>query len=532
MAGEANPDAISVRIEHRAMTRAKTQRDHDLRRGPQPGYVDLSLTEHNDVLVEPMTPAALRRVCEERRAQRPTRRAMRSDAAVATCGIITFGTRAGQLVGGHDRHAQAHAFRAVAEAVAARLDTTLTGLVVHRDETAIHAHFQLPAYDRRGVPLSKATRPAILSELQDVAAEAVQRHFPEVERGTRYGERIAAGASYADTVHRSVAELHRDLPRDLEAARAKLEKNERLALKAQAKAQTAETRAEKAEKAARNAETYLRRAETAREEVARLEARLDELRAREEAAATKEADLARREKELAREAEWTARAMGNLRVAVDHAMSGRHLEEITAEDMADRPEQFATLRKAAPEGRPTWGFRAEFWALCFSDSGDPAPLPKAVREAGQRAFAKVAAFARERLGLFEATKDQALRAAESAAERRLITARGEQAAAEEAASAARSEAARVRREAEDRAADVARREQRLDQRAGRELPDRERFFEDGFARLTTALRKVLAPDDLARTKRAYADELRKREERHRREQRPPRPEPPTSSYSP
>ncbi len=244
MAGEANPDAISVRIEHRAMTRAKAQRDHDLRRGPQPSYVDLDLTEHNDVLVEPVTPAALRGICEERRAQRPTRRAMRSDAAVATCGIITFGTKAGQLVGGHDRHTPAHAFRAVAEAVATRLDTTLTGLVVHRDETAIHAHFQLPAYDRRGVPLSKATRPAILSELQDVAAEAVQRCFPEVERGTRYGERIAAGASYADTVHRTVAELHRDLPRDLEAARVKLEKNERPARAAQTKAEAAETRGE------------------------------------------------------------------------------------------------------------------------------------------------------------------------------------------------------------------------------------------------------------------------------------------------
>ena len=298
----------------------------------------------------------------------------------------------------------------------------------------------------------------------------------------------------------------------------------------------------------------------AREVEARSTTRVEELRAREKAAAAKEADLARREKELAREAEWTARAMGNLGVVVDQAMSGRHLEEITPEDMADRPEKFAMLRKVAPEGRPTWGFRAEFWALNFSDSGDPAPLPQAVRKEGQGAFAKLAEFARERLGLLEATKAQALAAAapeieaarrtardeglreaarlvrdaESAAEGHLASARSRAAEIENGASATLSEAQRAHRETVAREAEVSKREDRLDQRSTSEVSDRERFFEHGFTALVAVLRKALTPDGFARVEQAYLGEVRERHERRRRERREEQPAPSafTSSYRP
>ena len=302
----------------------------------------------------------------------------------------------------------------------------------------------------------------------------------------------------------------------------------------------------------------------AREQEALSTTRVEELRAREKAAAAKEADLARREKELAREAEWTARAMGNLGVVVDQAMSGRHLEEITPEDMADRPEKFAMLRKVAPEGRPTWGFRAEFWALNFSDSGDPAPLPQAVRKEGQGAFAKMAEFARERLGLLEATKAQALaaaapeieaarrmardeglhearaeaervvRAAESAAEGHLASARSRAAEIEKGASATLSEAQRAHREAVAREVEVSKREDRLDQRSTSEVNDRERFFEHGFTALVAVLRKALTPDGFARVEQAYQGETRERHERRQRERREEQPAPSafTSSYRP
>ena len=302
----------------------------------------------------------------------------------------------------------------------------------------------------------------------------------------------------------------------------------------------------------------------AREQEALSTTRVEELRAREKATAAKEADLARREKELAKEVEWTTRVMGNVRVAVDQAMSGRHLEEIAAEDMAAEPKKFAALRKAAPGGRVTRGFQAEFWAFNFSDSGTPAPVPQAVREAGRKVFACVAEFARERLKLFEATKAQALaaavpeieaarrtardeglrearaeaervvRAAKSAAEGHLASARSRAAEIEKGASATLSEAQRAHREAVAREVEVSKREDRLDQRSTSEVSDRERFFEHGFTALVAVLRKALTPDGFAKVEQAYQGETRERHERRQRERREEQPAPSafTSSYRP
>ena len=79
------------------------------------------------------------------------------------------------------------------------------------------------------------------------------------------------------------------------------------------------------------------------------------LRAQEEALAAREAALERREVDIARQAEWLERGAGNLQVAMRMAVSGRHNREIVASDMADDPEKFETLRRSAPDGRPTWG---------------------------------------------------------------------------------------------------------------------------------------------------------------------------------
>jgi predicted nucleic acid-binding Zn-ribbon protein len=354
-AGEANPHAISVRIEHRSMTRAKAQRDHDLRRGVQPRYVQAELSQYNDTLIEPQTPSELRQTCEERRSLRVTRRAMKVDAAVATCGIITFGKQASRLVGSHDRHTHARLFRAVAEALAERLNTTLTGLVVHRDETAIHAHFQLPAYNRAGTPLSKATRPAILSELQDVAARAAQTVFPEIERGTRYGDRLAAGATFADVVHRSVAELHQDLPRELEAARKAVARDVEVAKQARASASASEAQAYAARKDAHDAKTEAHRI---KDTLAELQA---SLQAAEEQLATNEAREGKARAKAEREEARAERAAKDAKTAATYARRASkaraEVERLTAEleaaakrlTEADRAQATAQTAQAAAE---------------------------------------------------------------------------------------------------------------------------------------------------------------------------------------
>ena len=51
----SNPNAVSVRIEPKAMSKAKFQRRHDLRIGKQPAYVDGDRTHLNRDLI-PLRP--------------------------------------------------------------------------------------------------------------------------------------------------------------------------------------------------------------------------------------------------------------------------------------------------------------------------------------------------------------------------------------------------------------------------------------------------------------------------------------------
>ena len=515
----ANPRAAQVRIRSASATRVGGQRAHDLRIGPQPDYVDHDRFHLNRVLIEPRTGTALRRESECRRALRNTRRAMKSNAGIAVTGIVTFGHEAQAIFEHLSLDAQDAAYRELTEAVAARLDTDLTGLVVHADESAPHAHFQLTGYDRQGRPISDQAKRGVLRDLQDITAEVMGRHAPGIERGHSKVGRLKAGAKPAEVVNLSVAELHDRLPADLaiarartteevarlnaqaQAAREKLAKNESLAERAALKAQGEGTRAEKA---ARNAETYERRAQVAREALYDLEGRLDILQhdlsaqrvaltARETALDRKEAklndravELDRQEARQEREAEWTAHAMGNLTVALDRAISGRHDVEITPEDMANEPEQFAILRDAAPDKRPTWGFRAAFWTHNRSNDGKPGPLPQTIRTASETAFAKIAAFSRERAALFEKTVEAAKRAAEA----RLDALRTQEAEIKREVSAARSVAQKGRRDVIARSQDLARREARLDDLAAGRLPERDRPFEHAFADLTRAIRET------------------------------------------
>lgn len=240
-----NPRAASVRIAATTARGHGGQRKHDLRIGAQPAYVDDDRSPLNRILIKPPTPAVMRQIAEQRRSTRDTQRAMKSNSAVATSGIITFGSEAAQMFEDLPAKEQDQAFRLLSRAIASRLRTSLHGLVIHCDEATIHAHFTLSAYNRDGIPLSKSTRPAVLSELQDLTAKVMQRFCPQVERGTRYGDRLKAGADFADVVHKSVKELHRDLPADLEAKRAEQRRLEEALTLAQGRVDEMQARVDK-----------------------------------------------------------------------------------------------------------------------------------------------------------------------------------------------------------------------------------------------------------------------------------------------
>lgn len=216
--------AISVRIEHRPIGRAKAARYHDLRLGHVPGYVDQERMPENSIILDPVRPAALRRVCLANRANRPTQRAMKKDAAIASCFIITFGKAAQPIFEALPPSRQDAAYKAVADAVATLLGSEVTGLVAHRDETAPHAHGQMPAVRSDGRPLSKVLTPSMAKQVQDVAAQAIADFAPQIVRGKPKAQRIADGEPRSKTVHRSVQQLHSDLPEEISKKAAEIEK--------------------------------------------------------------------------------------------------------------------------------------------------------------------------------------------------------------------------------------------------------------------------------------------------------------------
>lgn len=278
-ASKGNPRAISVRVEHYARDKAARQRRHDMRDGPQPKYIQAELKSENSVIIEPPSAADFSSICQGRRTEK--KRAMRSNAAVLTSSIITFGSEAQAWVKDLSKPDRDAMFQAVAEAVAKHLGADLSGLISHGDESAPHAHGYSPATRSDGKPLSKVITRAIASELQDIAAAAARPWLPMIERGNRKRDRLEAGASYADTVHRSVRQLHQELPADLEMkrleveaeglrldeVRSALEKNQRLFEKARADLTRYQDDAAKAEKIAKRLATYQSRAEKAQVEI-------------------------------------------------------------------------------------------------------------------------------------------------------------------------------------------------------------------------------------------------------------------------
>ncbi|MDT0684516.1 plasmid recombination protein [Roseicyclus sp. F158] len=224
---DGNPRAVSVRLESRNMSKAKGTRRHDFRIGKLPNYVNKDRVDLNCTLM-PMRPLPeIQKENAELRKKAGRQRAMKSNAAVITSGIITFGREAARMFETLPPDRQDDAFRNLAKAIAAQLDTSLESLVVHLDESTIHAHFTLRSYTTAGLALSEAAKRGTMARLQDLAAEIMQQYEPGIERGHRKWDRIEAGADYPDTLHRSVRELHQDLPAELEVLRRQRDEQQR-----------------------------------------------------------------------------------------------------------------------------------------------------------------------------------------------------------------------------------------------------------------------------------------------------------------
>lgn len=262
---ESNPRAISVRLKHYTKARAKFQIDHDFRRGPQPTYVDAERSHLNSNFGGEMSVSDYAALMLERREMtNPQRAADMTRAAVMTAGIVTFGHDAQRWVEALPKAEQDAMLQAVAEAIAEALENDVRGVGIHRDESAIHAHFEMPARRADGRLMSEVLSPAMTSKLQDIATETARRWVPEIERGEKKERTKARNKSVAELHRTELSDLAEKIERrtaDVATLEEKIRKNEDLAGKARAKAEADERRAEKALK---NAETYERRANEAR----------------------------------------------------------------------------------------------------------------------------------------------------------------------------------------------------------------------------------------------------------------------------
>lgn len=235
---------VSVRIEPMKTSKLSFQERHD-KRIDTPSYADAEKSHLNKSLLpeKPFSDAV-----QEVEAEYKTRhgRGLRHDAARLMSGVITFGDGAADLVNSQppddyalqylERFCEEHGVRPVE-------------LVRHGDEETVHYHFMTTNLNQKSGKLLSAEfapdnvvakRPdknyKSMSVLQDIAGEV----FAPIglERGKKKVDRIKDGEDFKTTRHRSVSQLHRDLPNELLAMQEKLRlaKEEVFALKKAAQA--------------------------------------------------------------------------------------------------------------------------------------------------------------------------------------------------------------------------------------------------------------------------------------------------------
>lgn len=266
--------AVSIRIATLSAAAVPGQLRHDLRTGVLPDYVDRDRVADNRVLVEPPSPARMRERTVERRARASPRRALRRDAAIAVAGIVTWSREAQELIRAAPPDRQDAAYRAIAEAVGRHYGIGVLGLTVHVDESAPHAHVWWDARCEDGSALSASLNTA---HLQDLAAGALAPLFPQIGRGRAKRERRAAGEPRAAWVHRSVRELHQDLPAEIEALERERDRARDRAAEMAARVSALETREAElgalTERERRRLTVYEKRLETRRQDLEAVERR-------------------------------------------------------------------------------------------------------------------------------------------------------------------------------------------------------------------------------------------------------------------
>lgn len=206
---------VSVRLSGVPRTRLTFVAQHNLRLGTIPGYVDTTRTGLNRVLFGEASGnfKAAAQACAQRYESR-VRQKVQPKQAVLVEGIITFSRAAQPVVSNDLEKAHGCALQLAASIVRDHgRGAALVSLVYHADESAPHYHFVMEGVGADGLAVLRQMHKRQGVNLQDLAGQAfapmgIQRGIPVVAR-------IRSGADRSKIVHRSVRELHRDLPQEI-----------------------------------------------------------------------------------------------------------------------------------------------------------------------------------------------------------------------------------------------------------------------------------------------------------------------------
>ena len=219
---------ISVRVVPVKRGQYSGQCSHDMRTAKKtPWYVDRDMTPQNSVIIEPPKEEDLLLDIKEKRKAAHQQEVKEEKMRIGISGIITFGHDAQTIINSMSIQDQDMMYKNVAERISEELGHELIGLVVHRDESAPHAHFMLRGYKEQiqvkqlknedgtksfhmvnsQIPYRVSKK--VLGELQDVAGDCVAPLG--ITRGTHKKTRIENGEDPTTYIHKSVKELHQDL---------------------------------------------------------------------------------------------------------------------------------------------------------------------------------------------------------------------------------------------------------------------------------------------------------------------------------
>jgi hypothetical protein len=249
---------VSVRVQGVKGVKAGGQVSHDSRKGQVPGYVDKERSHENKVLLGSFD--SLKVKCQEQvqRYREFSHKEMRKDANLFIAGVITFDREAKMQVDSSPPDAQAKDF---VESFCRKYKTEPVYLVRHSDESTVHYHFMTENIDKNGKAVTNQLNRPALKSLQDEAGQVFSA--VGLSRGVSKIERIQNGEPTSAYIHRSVKELHEDLPAEIARAQAQASKWKRLAeekrMKLQAMEQEEKLNVEKIEKTRQTLENHERR---------------------------------------------------------------------------------------------------------------------------------------------------------------------------------------------------------------------------------------------------------------------------------